>query len=265
LQKDKLNKLTITKAFLITILLAVLGTGLAVVYAFLVLKGVKLPDFYDWYFDISLSLIVLVPVILILRSKYGQKWKPNFEKISIPVFSIFIILMLLLVFVKQPLVNPIETFKKAQNGIWFIYKINFNEIDPGVLIIMGFLIPVTEELFFRGIVLKQFLKNYSVRKSLIWSGIIFAVWHILVNPFALFSLFFMGLLLGYSFYKTRSILLPAILHVINNTLALIIVKEYVEIGSEEFNKWLIVFLVCTGLLILLIQFLRRIPDDKIAN
>jgi len=75
----------------------------------------------------------------------------------------------------------------------------------------------------------------------------------------------MGLLFGYSFYKTRSILLPAILYVINNTLALIIVKEYVEIGSEEFNKWLIAFIVFTGLLILLIQFLRRIPDDKLAN
>ena len=256
-----MNKLTIGKAFLTTILLAVLGTGLAVLYAFLIIKGVKLPDFYDWHFDISMSLIVLVPSIFVLHRRYGLKWNYNFEKISIPVFSIFIILMLLLFFVKQPLVNPIETFKKAQNGIWFIHKINFNEINLGVLIIMGFLIPVFEELFFRGIILKQFLENYSVCKSLIWSSIIFATWHILVNPFALLSLFFIGLLFGYSFYKTRSILLPTILHVINNTLALIIVKEYVEIGSKEFNKWLIVFVVCTGLLILLIHFLRRIPDN----
>lgn len=55
------------------------------------------------------------------------------------------------------------------------------------------------------------------------------------------------------------------LHILNNVLAINTVKEYVEIGSVEFNKWLIVFVVFTGLLILLIQFLKRIPDDKITN
>lgn len=177
--------MTIAKAFLITILLAVISIGLAVFYALLVVKGVKMPDFYNWHFDISMSLIVLIPAILLLRRRYGLKWNYNFEKISIPVFSIFIILMLLLFFVNQPLVDPIETYKKAQNGIWFIHKINFSEIDIGVLIIMGFLIPLTEELFFRGIILKQFMENYSVGKSLIWSSIIFAAWHILANPFGL--------------------------------------------------------------------------------
>jgi len=88
-----------------------------------------------------------------------------------------IVLMLLLFFVNLPFVNPIETFKKAQNGIWFFHKINLSEIDIGVLIIMGFLIPVTEELFFRGIILKQFLENYSVRKSLTWSSIILRLFH----------------------------------------------------------------------------------------
>lgn len=204
--------------------MAVISTGLAVLYAFLVIKGVKLPDFYEWHFDISMSLIVLIPAILLLRKSYGIKWNNSFGKISIPVFSIFVVLMLLLIFVTQPLVNPYETYNKAQNGIWFIYKINFYEIDIGVLIIMGFLIPVTEELFFRGIVLKQFLENYSVGKSLIWSSIIFAVWHILVNPFALLSLFIFGFLNGYSFYKSRSVLLPMALHILNNVLAIITIN-----------------------------------------
>ena len=36
---------------------------------------------------------------------------------------------------------------------------------------------VGEELFFRGIILKQFLENYSVRKSLTWSSIILRLFH----------------------------------------------------------------------------------------
>jgi len=142
-----MNKLTIAKALLITILLAVLSTGLAVFYALLVIKGVKLPVFYEWHFDISLSLIVLIPEILLLGKSYGIKWNNSFGKISIPVFSIFIVLMLLLIFVIQPLVNPIETFKKAQNGIWFIHKINFSEIDIGVLIIMSKIIDLVGYYF----------------------------------------------------------------------------------------------------------------------
>ena len=183
-------------------------------------------------------------------------------KINISVFSIFVVLLFLLIFILQPLVNPVETYKRLNNGFWFIRKIDFDEINVIVLVVMGFFIPFTEELFFRGIILKEFMKNYSTGKSLIWSSIIFAGWHIFVNPFAMLYLFLIGLLYGISFFKTRSILLPSLLHIINNVLALITVKVYVVFDVFFFTKWLIKFAICLFLIVLLSIFIGRISFEK---
>ncbi|MGH4118010.1 CPBP family intramembrane glutamic endopeptidase [Clostridium sp.] len=80
--------------------------------------------------------------------------------------------------------------------------------------------PIIEEILFRGIILRGLLMKYSVKKSIIVSALLFAIIH--MNPWQFLGAFSAGILLGWLYLKTRSIV-PCILgHALNNSLEFII-------------------------------------------
>ncbi|MBI5683770.1 MAG: CPBP family intramembrane metalloprotease [Verrucomicrobia bacterium] len=80
----------------------------------------------------------------------------------------------------------------AKNSFW------------GALFALAIVAPVTEELFFRGLVMHGFLSRYSVRNSVLISSVLFGLIHL--NPWQLISGVALGLLLGWWFVRTRSLL-----------------------------------------------------------
>ena len=68
--------------------------------------------------------------------------------------------------------------------------------------------PVTEELLFRGTILRGFLGRYGASKAIVLSALIFCFIHL--NPYQFFSAFVLGLALGWIFVRTGS-LWPCIL------------------------------------------------------
>lgn len=71
--------------------------------------------------------------------------------------------------------------------------------------------PIVEELIFRGLILNGMLDNYkNNRKALLVSALIFGLVH--VKILQVIPAFFWGLIFGYFFYRTRSILLCIVLH-----------------------------------------------------
>lgn len=79
------------------------------------------------------------------------------------------------------------------------------------------LAPIWEEIFFRGILLRRFTLKWSPQKSIIISSILFGLIH--VNPLNVFFAFFIGCLLGYVYLKTKSIIVPILVHSFSNFLA----------------------------------------------
>jgi hypothetical protein len=78
--------------------------------------------------------------------------------------------------------------------------------------------PIVEELIFRGVILNGMLDNYkSSRKALLLSALIFGLSH--VKIIQAIPAFFWGLVFGYFFYRTKSILLCIALHIIANAVA----------------------------------------------
>jgi membrane protease YdiL (CAAX protease family) len=79
--------------------------------------------------------------------------------------------------------------------------------------------PVLEEIMFRGIILEGYLKNYKPWTAILVSAFIFGLIHGNlaqgVNAFAL------GILFGWIYWKTSSILLVILLHFVNNVLAFV--------------------------------------------
>lgn len=78
--------------------------------------------------------------------------------------------------------------------------------------------PLVEELVFRGAILRALLGTIQSHwMAIILSAMIFAVIHF--NPIQMPHAFFLGLLLGWMYYRTGSIIPGIMLHWVNNTVA----------------------------------------------
>lgn len=71
------------------------------------------------------------------------------------------------------------------------------------LIMLVIVAPVTEELLFRGIILRGFLSQYGEWKAIILSALLFSIFHL--NPYQLLPAFVGGLILGWVYLKSGSL------------------------------------------------------------
>lgn len=105
----------------------------------------------------------------------------------------------------------------------FFPVIELSDVQPSLLVYVLFflnicvLAPIYEELFFRGILLRRFTLKWSPQKSILISSIIFGVIHL--SPINVFFAFALGCVLGYTYLKTKNIIVPMLLHSFSNFLA----------------------------------------------
>lgn len=99
-------------------------------------------------------------------------------------------------------------------------------------IIIIFTVSVTpaicEEFFFRGYVQKSFEYKHKPLTAIFVTSLFFGLYHF--NPYGLLPLIVLGMYLGYSVYKSDSIVIPVILHFLNNFIAII---AFFIFGEEE--------------------------------
>jgi membrane protease YdiL (CAAX protease family) len=98
--------------------------------------------------------------------------------------------------------------------------------------------PILEEILFRGIVLDGFLKNYRPAKSIIWSGVIFGLIHFI--PAQALNAAFIGIALGWLYYRTRSLTLCMFLHFVNNGLSSLslLTDEALDMSQNQTREWM---------------------------
>jgi hypothetical protein len=106
----------------------------------------------------------------------------------------------------------------ANNILEYIIVITTVSITPAIC----------EEFFFRGFVQKSFEFKQSAFTAILLTSIFFGLYHF--NPYGLLPLIGLGMYLGYSVYKSNSIIVPIILHFINNFIAII---SFFIFGEEE--------------------------------
>jgi membrane protease YdiL (CAAX protease family) len=102
--------------------------------------------------------------------------------------------------------------------------------------------PVSEELIFRGVLLRGFLENYRTWVAILLSSFLFAFIHL--NPWQGASAFFLGCLFAWFVARSGS-LVPAIAgHVLTNGLGVVAVR--LGITTEGFQPW---WLTALGVLV----------------
>ena len=80
--------------------------------------------------------------------------------------------------------------------------------------------PVLEEMFFRGLLLRSYLKRYSTEAAIVITALLFGVMH--GQPIQIFWGFILGLLLAWLYLLTRSLWPCIIAHSFGNLTALIV-------------------------------------------
>ena len=84
-----------------------------------------------------------------------------------------------------------------------------------MLLFVGF----GEELLFRGLIQVDLMKVFGSVWGLVLASAMFAVMHLTWRSIPeLFFVFAAGLVLGYFYWKTRSLTLPIIIHAANNVM-----------------------------------------------
>jgi len=101
-------------------------------------------------------------------------------------------------------------------------------------IMVCILAPIFEEILFRGIILKGMLNNkLNPATAIIVSGIIFGTAHL--NPWQFVGAGLLGSIFGFVYYRTKSLLLPIILHALNNTLSYFFLINYESTTENVFD------------------------------
>jgi len=165
--------------------------------------------------------------------------------------------------VVSPFVNSAKNFldkldKLVESTYGNLLSVN-NVVEGILVVIVVAVVPaVCEETFFRGFVQRSFEFNFKPWKAALITAIFFGIYHF--NPYGLLPLIGLGFFLGFAAYKTQSILVPMILHFLNNFIAVIL---YFIFGSEDIFENtasqtetvlpnIIIFIIFTSLFIALI-------------
>lgn len=91
--------------------------------------------------------------------------------------------------------------------------------------VVGLLAPLAEEMVFRGAILRSLLRwKSNPWVGIVISAILFAVIH--MNPAQMPHAFLIGLLLGWMYWRTDSIVPGVVYHWVNNTVAYILYNIY---------------------------------------
>ncbi len=115
-------------------------------------------------------------------------------------------------FLIEPLAQVIPSMTLAS-----AHLINLANDKIGGFLYLIFLAPILNELLFRGIILRGFLKNFHPAIAILASSLAYAVFHLSIIQ--AFASIFLCIFIGIVYWKTRSLALCISIHVLNNAIA----------------------------------------------
>ena len=188
--------------------------------------------FYNFSLEIIcsslLTILFLLPAINLSIIKYKKNfYSLGFQKTKIKYFSMGIyywIACLIIVglwgwmleILKLDFLLPPNTAKEVLN-------LSFENIFI-TIILVSMIVPICEEVFFRGFLINGLERKFNLKISLLISSGIFSIFHIHIG--SLFPTFILGICLGLLYIKSKSIYPSIFIHSIHNFLAVIISKYY---------------------------------------
>ena len=126
--------------------------------------------------------------------------------------------------------------------------------------------PVFEEWLCRGMVLRGLLTKMKPGWAIVVSALFFALIH--MNPWQALNAFIIGLVMGYVYYKTGSLLLTMLIHFVNNGTA-VVMSQIPSLEGYDYwidmmgrNTYIMVYIIGVAALIGCLLVFRRIPLEQ---
>ena len=133
--------------------------------------------------------------------------------------------------------------------------------------------PIVEELVFREGIIGYLIRRGQHRwVAIIFSSLMFGIIHL--NPAQVPFAFIMGIVLGVVYVKSHSIVLTSIIHILNNTIAVVEIillgerandLSYAELLGGSGIAWVYI-IICTGLCVLfLLEFWKQYHRKHVVS
>lgn len=217
--------------------------------------GISLSAFYPYY-SLILKLSILICCCL---SYYGQH--VNFVSKELTLQKMFISSFLFVLTIPLLLSANILTSLVSYNAALRATSV-FSDISVPVIFVIGIIVPLLEEIFFRGLLFAMLKENCSFFASVFISSLFFSIVHIDINQITygfIFSAF--AILIN----ETVGCIAPSVIfHIFINTFTLITVKN----GSScllhsEKKAALVLFIMTFVCSILLLVILKKMLKSKV--
>lgn len=189
------------------------------------------------------DIITLILIALIfLPTEYKIKDRINIKKIPMKeYFNIFVLgigVTILLLFLSGILTKLIPSYNEVAN------QLATSRASVLQLIITIVLIPIYEEIFYRGIIFGYLRKNFNIIVAIVVQALVFGVMHL--NLVQGIYTFILGIVLALIYMYSESILGNITVHIIFNLLGILIVpKLLIKIPSMS----IVLLIIAIGFII----------------
>ncbi|CAM3149831.1 CPBP family intramembrane metalloprotease [Chryseobacterium flavum] len=202
----------------------------------------------SWFLMVANSVGFLMAIaffdFFIVRRTTQKKLSFNLSSVNFYTYLLSFPMMAGMMLVSEFTASLIPTTGPFFGDFYEYFTQLMNQLtdDPVVMIIMTVLLaPVFEEIIFRGIIQKGLInKGVKPWKAILYASILFGVVH--GNPWQFISAVMLGCVLGLVYDRTKSLLMPILLHGFNNLcLSLLVLYGKDESFAKVFNvsEWLI--------------------------
>lgn len=268
-QEDQLpaeseNYPTITQAILLALRFLLysffFGLSIAIIPAKFHIKQDK--DMSSLILLVSYAAALLMAIwvgFVKFRKSEGVKLRLKFNRVPPVVLIVGVCIVLTMPVLTDPLnvLLPMsDTWKKI-----FADMFNSSVFSLTAAVIAA---PILEEVFFRGIILNGLLKNYSPQTAIITSAAIFGCIHL--NPWQTIPAFLAGLLIGWLYWKTNSIIPGMLLHFVNNLFSVLLGLAFKDADSIKqlmsTPVYIALFVACAAILIGGWMFLEKYFENN---
>jgi membrane protease YdiL (CAAX protease family) len=190
-------------------------------------------DLLNFNFGILPDILYLAVVLLVAREMGKDELRRIFVWRDIPlaVFAGVLVMFYGLEIVKSELHNLLQMVLPVPDSFfdgWFYEPENIFLLIISMDLFPGF----TEEVFFRGIIARRFCRTYPPRKAILLSAALFGIVHL--NPWQAVNAFYLGIFLGWIYWRYKSIWLCMFIHAYHNTLTLMPLP-YVKMQNEYYE------------------------------
>jgi len=199
-------------------------------------------------------LFIFLPALFFSKWIYGDVSKiislkmPNWKELALFVLGIIILTPLLqsYLYIQNYFIERLAETSEFVNSIKFLLDslneliektfsdlIRADNVPEMLLVIIAIsVVPaICEEVMFRGYIQRSFGFKFKPHIAAIITAVFFALYHF--NPYGLIPLAIIGFYLGFAAYTSQSLVIPIIIHFLNNFFAVML---YFIIGDDDLLK-----------------------------